>query len=150
MEKYIVNNNTVALLKKKNITIVYEKNKKFIVNQKLNKIISFNCRYYGSNLEGRLISTKELLNIKYKVPIIIYEYKNMIFSYLNNKRDKTCLLVNLNMLVFYKKYDNYLYLKFLNNNGFRVKISEYNLEKLIINHFKINNLINCRKKMNFL
>ena len=51
MKDYNINKNTLALMPYgKNKSLVFEKHKYYIVNQKVNKLMDESCRYNGSTI----------------------------------------------------------------------------------------------------
>ncbi len=150
MENYIINENTVAILKKYNEIIIYNVDKEEVFNTKIKKIINTSCLVYGSNLLGRKEYAKKYLNIKYKVPIIISENKNIILLQINNFRDEECLCIVGNKILNYQEKDNKLIIKCINNQEFSTNISKYSFEKILLNYLKLNNYINYQNSLKFL
>ena len=150
MEKYIINNKTVAVLKKNDKTIIYNVDKVYVFNKNISKVLDYNCNYYGSSLLGRKISAKNILKIKYKLPIIIDEINKITLIQLNSPRGKKCIYLVTNKIIDYEEQNQYLKIKCVNNINFYVKITKNNLEKMLIMSFKLNNILFWRKNANFL
>ena len=87
MDKYIINENTLALLTIDNKVKVVEKYIDFYIEGSLNNIINDSCIYYGSTFLGRMHSAKSLLGISTKLPIIISEKKELIFFPTNSYKN---------------------------------------------------------------
>ena len=147
MENYIINNKTVAIRKKNKKTIIYDVDNIRVINKNIKKVLEHNCNIYGSDLSGRKKSAKSLLNIYYKVPIIIN--KNLILIQINNIRNDECLFLVLNKIVDYNYYDNLLRVFCVNNIKFNIKISKNSFDKLLINAIKLNNILKWQKSTNF-
>ena len=143
MENYLINNKTVALLKVKNKTIIYDVETKRVINKNIKKILEYNCLFYGSDLVGRKKSAAKIINIRYKIPLIIND--NIILLQLNSIRCDECLFLVLNKLIDYKVNSNLLEIKCINNTIFNNKISKNSFEKMIINGIKLNNYLNGKK-----
>ena len=80
LKDYEINKDTIAIIPVENeISKVYEKEEEYIINKNCNKIIEDNCKFYGSSYRGRCEGTRFLTGIKSKYPIIIEEYRNIIF-----------------------------------------------------------------------
>lgn len=150
MEKYIINVNTVALLKNNKKTIIYDVDKVEVFNKNINKIIEKSCNYYGSSLKGRKISAQNILKIKYKLPILIDEKNNITIIQLNSPRNKNSMFLITNKIIDFEENRKYLKIKCVNNINFYVKISKNSFEKLLINAIKLNNILFWRKNANFL
>ena len=150
MENYIITNKTIAILKKNNKTIIYNVDKVMVFNKNINKILEYNCNYYGSSLDGRKKCAKNVLNIKYKLPIIIDIENNITLIQLNSSRLKNCLYLITNKIINYEMNNNLLKIICVNNNVFYVKISLNSFEKMLIKSFKLYNILIWRKNANFL
>ena len=150
MKKYIINNKTIALIKKNKKTIIISVDKIEVFNKSINKILEYNCNYYGSSLKGRKNSAKNILNIKYKVPIIIDEKNNIVIIQLNSPRKEVSMYLVTNKIINYEKLSNILKIYCCNNVIFKIKLSEKIFEKLIIKSIQLNNVLNWRKNLNLL
>lgn len=150
MEKYLINNKTIALLKINNKTMIINVDKVNIFNKSINQIIDYNCNYYGSSKKGRLMSAKKILNSKYKLPIVIDDNNNLILINLESSRKSTCLYIISNKIVNYENYLNKLKIICCKNVIFYTKISKHTLDNLLIKSFKLNNVLNHRKNLNLL
>ena len=105
-EEYIINNDTVVVMSvSSSCCLVYELNNIFKVNKSLNSIIRLSCKYYGSSFKGRIEGSKYLIDSKYKLPIILNDFKNMVFFPLKSYRYKKNCIVLLNNIKNYKKKD---------------------------------------------
>lgn len=147
MENYIINNKTIAVLKKNNKTILYDVDNIRIINKNIKKVLDENCSFYGSSMVGRKKSAKTLLNVHYKVPIIIKE--DVILLQVNNIRDKECLFLVLSKIVDYKFESQKLKILCINNQIFWLNISKNSFEKMLINSIKLNNILKWQKNANF-
>ena len=127
MKDYNINKNTLALMPYgKNKTLVFEKHKYYIVNQKVNKLMDESCRYNGSTIEGRAKGTESLTGISYKAPIIVKEEESIIFFPTCSPRLKECSWINAgNISNIYKKNDRCL-VEFYNKETLEFDIS-YNI-----------------------
>lgn len=150
MEKYLINNKTVALIKDKNKTFIYSVDKIEVFNKNINKIIDYNCNYYGSSLIGRKTSAKNILKVKYKLPILIDYDNNIILIQLNSPRNLKCMFLVANKIVDYEQKNNLLRIICVNNINFYVKISKNSFEKMLLKSFKLNNILFWRKNVKFL
>lgn len=127
MKDYNINQNTLALMPYgKNKTLVFEKHKYYIVNQRVNKLMDESCRYNGSTIEGRAKGTESLTGISYKAPIIVKEEESIIFFPTCSPRLKECSWINAgNISNIYKKNDRCL-VEFYNKETLEFDIS-YNI-----------------------
>ena len=129
IEEYEINSSTLAIIPIDNNTShVYEEEAEYIVNQNSNKIIDYNCKFYGSSYRGRCEGTKYLTGIKSKFPIIIEESRNIIFFPTSSIRKQDNSWISLNMI---KKYKPNLYgtlIRFHNEKELDVPISFYSID----------------------
>lgn len=147
MENYIINNKTVAIIKKKKQTSIYDVENTRVINKNIIKVLENNCNMYGSSLLGRKKAAKKILNIGYKVPIVVNN--NIILLQTNNLRDNECMFIVLNKIIDYEVINKNLIITCINNNKFKIKISKNSFEKLLINSIRLNNVLKWQKKINF-
>ena len=147
MENYILNNNSIAIIKNKKQTIIYDVDNYRVINKNINRVLEHNCNIYGSSLIGRKKAAKKILNISYKVPIIIND--NIILVQLNNYRDEKCIFIVLNKIFDYQVIDKNIEIYCNNNIKFKSKLSKNSFEKLLINAVKLNNILKWQKNTNF-
>lgn len=149
MENYIINKNTIAILKYENKTIIYDVENIRVINKNILSILNLNCNFYGSSLNGRKKSIKSILNIKYKIPILIDEDNNIILIQTNSLRKRNCLLLVVDKIIDYEEINNKLKITCANKHIFEIKLSINSFEKMLINSLKINNILKARKTLNF-
>ncbi|MBQ7031996.1 MAG: competence protein ComK [Bacilli bacterium] len=147
MENYIINNKTIAILKNNNKTIIYDVDNIRVINKNIKRILDENCSFYGSSLSGRKKSAKNILNIHYKVPVVVKE--DVILLQVNNIRNKECLFLVLNKIVDYKLENQKLKIICINKQVFLINISKNSFEKMLINSIKLNNILKWQKCENF-
>ena len=147
MENYIINNKTIAILKNNNKTIIYDVDNIRVINKNIKRVLDENCSFYGSSLSGRKKSAKNILNIHYKVPIIVKE--DVILLQVSNIRNKECLFLVLNKIVDYKLENQKLKIICINKQVFLINISKNSFEKMLINSIKLNNILKWQKSENF-
>ena len=150
MENYLITKDTVAILKKDKKTIIYDVENYRVINKNIKTVLNLNCNFYGSTLIGRKKSAENILDIKYKVPIVLDEASDITLLQLSSlRKDETILLV-LNKIVSYHEVFDKLVIKCINNQEFEVNISKNCFEKLLLNSFKLNNVLKWRKSVNLL
>jgi len=129
IEEYEINSSTLAIIPiDAESSHVYEEDAEYIVNQNSNKIIDYNCKFYGSSYRGRCEGTKYLTGIKSKFPIIIEESRNIIFFPTSSMRKQDNSWISLNMI---KKYRANFYgtlIRFHNEKEIDVPISFYSID----------------------
>lgn len=124
MDKYIINENTLALLTVDNKVKVVEKYIDFYIEGSLNNIINDSCIYYGSTFLGRMHSAKSLLGISTKLPIIISEKKELIFFPTNSYKNTNCVWINyIEVDKYYSINSKELIITFLNKKKLVIQVS---------------------------
>ncbi len=122
MDKYEINNKTLALKPKEDKTTVYEEDRIFTVNSTPHRIMEDSCTYYGSTLEGRKMGASRILNMSYKLPIMVEDSNNIIFFPTKSSRKKECIWISLNNIKdYYQENDNMVVVFY---NGKKLKIKE--------------------------
>ena len=144
----MIKDSTIAILKQEKKTIIYNVENFVVFNKSIKKILDENCMLHGSNLNGRIKSVQKILNVKYRVPILISEKENIILLPMNSMRDKECLYIVANKIIDYTENEDYLEIKCINNQIFKTKISKYSFEKMIINMMKLNNYLKWENFVN--
>ena len=146
---YSISNKTLAIVPfgdKK--SLVYESDDCFLVEEKPNKIMDNNCKYYGSSMNGRLKGTDALIGITYKAPIVVDETKPIIFFPTSSPRLKKCAWVNLNNIDSYY-YDDFLkrsIVKFINTETIELPLSYNILNNQILKANRLEYIVRKRRK----
>ena len=123
MDKYEINDKTLALKMKENKTVVYEEGSTFTINGITpNQIMEDSCTYYGSTLEGRKVGSSNVLNMSYKLPILVEDVNNIIFFPTKSPRKRDCVWLSLNNIKDYYQENDKIVVVF--NNGKKLKIKE--------------------------
>jgi len=143
VENYIINNKSIAIIKKKGKTIIFDVDKCRVINKNIKVVLDNNCSFYGSSLEGRKKSAKKLLNLHYKAPIVVTN--NIILIQLNSIRNEDCIFLVLNKIVDYKVDEKFLKILCINKYEIKAKISKNSFERLLINAIKLNNQLKWKK-----
>ncbi len=103
LDEYEINSSTLAIIPiDENTSHVYEEETEYVVNKNSNKLIDYNCKFYGSSYRGRCEGTKYLTGIKSKFPIIIEESRNIIFFPTSSYRSDDNSWIALNKIKKYK------------------------------------------------
>ncbi|MBO4600868.1 MAG: competence protein ComK [Bacilli bacterium] len=150
MDKYEINDSTVALIFNNFKTIVYEKDKIFLVNQLPNEIIKYSCEYFGSSYKGRVDGTKSLTGLTHKAPIIIEESNEIIFFPLSSPRLNTCSWLRNKYINNYYKDTNGCILKTVNGSEIKINCSYEIINNQILRSSRLESIIRYRKNTNLL
>lgn len=129
LEEYEINASTLAIIPiDEKTSRVYEEDGEYIINKNSNKLIDYNCKFYGSSYRGRCEGTKYLTGIKSKFPIIIEESRNIIFFPTSSSRNSDNSWLALNKITKYKSDFYGTKILFENNQEIDVPISFYSID----------------------
>ncbi len=145
MDKYEINDKTVALYSMNNKTRVYEENQNFIVNQPASEIMEDSCSYFGSSLEGRKKGTNSLIGVTYKAPIIVEESRNMIFFPTTSPRLKNCSWLRSNKIKSYYYKNNHLVVEFKNGDKILLNSSYDMINNQVLRATRLESILRDRK-----
>ncbi len=146
MKNYEITTNTCALKGKNNKEfIIVEGKKAYKVNMNLSKFLNYNCTYFGSSYEGRLKSSKLLLGMKYKLPIVIEESKEIIFFPTKSTDHKDCEWISLNNIYSYEKKGFSTVVTFKTGVKIPFNISIESFENQLLRASKLHLIIKNRK-----
>lgn len=145
---YYINKATCAIIPvEKNISKVIEGNQVFFVNKSTTTIVDDSCKYFGSSYKGRTVGSKKILNMNYKLPIIIEEFNNIIFFPTSSPRYDDCIWISLDNISSYQKVDTHSKVIFNCGMEFEIENSYYSLENQVFRATMLESLIRKRKNM---
>ncbi len=147
MENYYeVNEETSLILYKDNGSEIVEGDRVFNLNLIPNNIISYSCEYFGSSLLGRIIGSKYMLGMGYKLPVIVEESREIIFMPTISAENKECSWVNIANIKNYKAHKNNVLVTF--NSGIKreLPISYFSFENQFFRASKLLLILKMRKK----
>lgn len=118
----------------------------FVVNYNVKDIINNSCRFFGSSLQERVNTTKRLINVASKSPIIVEESREIIFFPLKSVREKVNIWISFNNLEKYIKEDNKTILKFKDNKEIIIDFSYYIIDNQITRSMMLDYVLKKRKE----
>ncbi len=146
MNEYFINKGTCAIIPvEEEVSKVIELDGEFIVNRSVSDIIDMSCKYFGCSYLGRLEGSKMILNMNYKLPIVVDEIKNLIFFPTSSPRFDDCVWISLCNILSYSKYNAFSKVCFNNGIVLDLKISYYCLENQIFRATMLDSLLRKRK-----
>lgn len=148
MENYIINNNLLYLNVEKNVIKINELTKKYIIHEKIIKMLDNSSIASGSSYKGRKEFVNKIFQYNYKNPIMIN--KNIILFTVGNIRNKNCIIINYNKIINIKKQGKYIVIYFIDNTKLELNISSFCLNNLLIKCMFLQNYLNDEKNTNFL
>jgi len=144
---YEINLSTIMLIGIDDVsTRVIEFDKEFIVKSSSKDIINNSCKFFGSSLTDRINSTKRLVNISSKSPIIIEESRGIIFFPLKSTREKNNIWISYNNLHTYEQNDKDTVLIFKNKKEYKISFSYYIIDNQVTRSMMLDYMFNKRKE----
>ena len=147
MKKYEINGSTLAVVGVDKVSSkVIEEENSYIIDDNSYQVMEDSCTYFGSNMKGRVEGTKRMLNINYKVPIIVEESNDLIFFPLSEIESDKCTWISLSWYDKVVNDDKNTYIYFKNGQKIKINISKYVVENQVSRALKLNYVLNERKK----
>lgn len=133
VEEYYINEDTLLLIPcGKSRSKIYDINGTYYIKKTVFEIVDESCQYYGSSYGGRYIGAKRLLEMEYKLPIILDEVKEVVVFPTCSPRQKNCIWICINNIETYEKTKNNSTIKFTNGLSYELNISYNSLENQIL------------------
>ena len=146
-QEYEINSETYAIKYRDEKTcLVIGGETEKVINKPLKKYLDYNCSYFGSSLEGRIQSSKLVLGMKYKLPIIMEESRELIFFPTTSLRSELCTWISLNNIKKYEQNDLSTVVTFINNKKYTFDISIESFENQFLRASKLLLNLKIRKK----
>jgi len=147
-KSYEINGDTLALIYiNENKTKVIETNNEFTINNNINQIMDYSCRYFGSSFLGRIEGSKHLIGMNYKLPIIIEETQELIFFPTASTKTKGCIWLSLSNIDKHYREGKRSVIKFKNKKTLNINLTygalQSQMSRATILLFKLKS----RKKM---
>lgn len=145
---YYINRGTCAVIPvDKGVSKVIELDSSYIVDKSPNEIIDDSCKYFGSSYQGRFDGAKKILNMNYKLPIMIEEFNNLIFFPTSSPRFGECNWISLGNIKNYLKDGAFSKIIFNNDSDITLEISYYSLENQIFRATMLDSFLRRRRDM---
>lgn len=101
---YEINSETCALIPENGQTTKIINGSKILTQpQNINTIVNYSCEYYGSSFDGRVKGSKAVLGMRYKLPIIIEESRELIFFPTTSYDNEKCAWISLQNISSYEQ-----------------------------------------------
>lgn len=145
---YEINEGTLAVIaKEEKKSLILEDDKEYIVNSNPFEVMDHSCKYFGSSYEGRKEGTKEILNINYKVPIVVDNSRNLIFFPTNSPLSNDCSWISLKSIKDIQEGEfNTTHIIFNNGVSIDVPISKRTIENQILRASRLDLIMRNRNQ----
>ena len=141
MNNYLINKDTLAIIPYDDNSLVYERDRKFIVKKNPNAIIISNCYMHSSSYVGRLDGTKRLTGYSYKAPIIIEERSKTIFFPTSSPRLKNASWINLDNIEYAYRDKNKNKIMFSNGISIDIDLSLNVINNQILRATRLSSIL---------
>lgn len=144
---YEINSNTLAIIPYfNNQSKVIESEGEYIVDGTPYDVMEHSCEYFGSSLEGRLKGSKNILGSIYKAPVMVEEYRGLIFFPIKSiTLNDENVWISLKSVIKYEKEDNKTRLFFNNNDSLLLDIPYYSFENQVLRATRLEAVMKNRK-----
>lgn len=145
--KYEINEGTLAVIPaEKRKSKVLEDRGEYIIENTPFEILDYSCKYFGSSYEGRKEGTKAILNVNYKVPIIVENSRNLIFFPTNSPTSEDCMWISLrNIKRISEEEFNSTKIEFNNGVELIIPISKRTIENQVLRASRLDLIMRNRK-----
>lgn len=144
---YLITEKTYALIPLGKKTKIIEETTTKTINKLPIEIISSNCIYYGSTLEGRQKGSAYLINTRYKPPILLDNKTNMIMIPTHSERNKDCIWFNLSSIKNYKAVSNKVNIEFYNNKIITLDYTYAKFDKQVLRAMRLESTLRNRNNL---
>lgn len=143
---YIIDKNTILVIKSNNNTIIYDNKEKHVIKRKIKDVLNDCCKYYGSSLKGRIEGTNYLLGSIYKAPIIISEYQEIIMFPTSSFKCDDCMWINYAWIEKYFCDDNKTFIIFKNGLKIEINISTKIINNQILRSSRLESILKSKNR----
>ena len=146
MQKYLIKENTLAIIGKNDSSIIMENKNSFKIPVKSLILIDESCKYYGSSLKGRREGSNFLLGNNYKVPIIIDEYRETIFFPTSSYNNVDNIWINYKQIEKYFGSEYQTIIIFKNNQKLTIKLSNKIVNRQVLKSSRLESILKSKKR----
>lgn len=147
INEYYINEDTLILVPSaKNTTKIYDKEGIYNIKENIMDVVEKSCNYYGSSFIGRCTGSKSILNMNYKLPIIVDSVKEVILIPTSSPSNNNCYWLCLNNIEDYYKKGNKIVIEFTNKITYELENSYYIVENQILRGTLLLTKLRKRKK----
>ncbi len=146
---YEINEGTMAIISIGNgkCRILEDKNE-YLVEKSSFDLIDYSCKYFGSSFEGRKEGARSILNLSYKVPIVIENTRNLIFFPTSAPTSPDCSWISLKDVDFVVEREyNSSKIIFKNGEEVEVPVSRRIIDNQILRASRLDLIMRNRKQV---
>lgn len=148
MKEYEINSDTLAVIGLSDTrSKVLEGKYEYIIEKPAYEIMDDSCRYFGSSYQGRLDGAKNILDCRYKLPIIVEESNQIIFFPIESPLLPKCCWLSLHNYRNHRVNNEKRQTEIVFKNGrvLQTKISSTSINNQILRASRLESIINSRK-----
>lgn len=145
---YEISDVTLAVIPfNENSSKVIEYDAERVIDSNPYEVMEYSCEYFGSSIDGRMYSSKKILGSVYKVPILVDEYRNLVFFPTKSPNAKDNIWISLNNINSIKKLNlNETMILFNNNDKLVIELPYNALYNQILRATRISSVLKERKE----
>lgn len=146
LNEYLITTSTIMVKSLDNSnSMVYDFSGEYVSKMDINTIIESSCSFYGSSYEGRIKWSKEILNTKIKLPVVIEESKNIIFFPTRSISNNDCIWLSYNNITRIEKNGNATNVFFNDNRVYSIDVSYDIIDRQIYNCLRLEKILLSRR-----
>lgn len=146
MINYEVNQDTVAIIGiNDNSSKIIEARGEYIIEDNCYSVMDYSCQYFGSSYLGRLNGSKNMLDAKYKLPIIVEESSDLIFFPTSSPESNKCIWINLDWYKDVYEEDGKTFILLKNGEKIECSTSKYSIKNQMMRAARLNFILDSRK-----
>lgn len=147
---YEINEGTMAIIPiAPNQSKILEGGEGYIIDKNSLDLIDYSCKYFGSSFEGRKEGARAILNLSYKVPIVVENSRSLIFFPTSSPTSPDCYWISLKAIdsVIEKQY-NSCKIIFKNRVELEIPVSKRIIDNQILRASRLDLIIRDREQEN--
>lgn len=146
LNEYLITTSTIMVKSLDNDnSMIYDFAGEYVSKMDINSIIESSCNFYGSSYDGRIKWSKEVLNTKIKLPVVIEESKNIIFFPTRSISNNDCIWLSYNNIVKFEKNGNSTNVFFNDNRVYCIDVSYDIIDRQIYNCLRLEKILLNRR-----
>lgn len=146
LSEYLITTSTIMVKSiDNNSSMIYDLAGEYVSKMNTNNIIESSCYFYGSSYDARLNWSKEILNTKIKLPVVIEESKNIIFFPTRSISNDDCIWLSYNNIVRIERNGNSSNVYFGDNRVYSIDVSYDILDRQMYNCLRLEKELLIRR-----
>lgn len=143
---YEISEGTYAICpNEKSGSIILEDDGVYEIQESPSSVIDYGCHFFGSTYQGRREGAINILNTRYKVPIVVEDSQNIIFFPTANKDEKDCCWIAINKIRNFHPVGKRTKVEFIDGKTFTFDISFHSFQNQVLRASRLDSILRSRK-----